>query len=161
MNSPPLSRRCRQQHGFTLIELMITVVVIAVIAAIAFPSYLGSIRKSRRSEAFAALSAVQQAQERWRGNNGVYANNGQLTLPPFPAVPSGLGLSSATPSGYYTIVISGDSATGYTVTAGAQGSQANDLTCRQIAVQMNNGNLSYGSGTPVVDWTDAARCWAK
>ena len=35
----------KKTHGFTLIELMITVVVIAVFAAIAVPSYQAYIQK--------------------------------------------------------------------------------------------------------------------
>ena len=35
------------QHGFTLIELMMTIMVIAILAAIAYPSYDEFIRRSR------------------------------------------------------------------------------------------------------------------
>ena len=35
----------KKTHGFTLIELMITVVVVAIIAAIAVPSYQQYMRK--------------------------------------------------------------------------------------------------------------------
>lgn len=41
----------RTSKGFTLIELMITVVVIAVVSAIAFPSFQGLIRSSRAATA--------------------------------------------------------------------------------------------------------------
>lgn len=38
-------------QGFTLIELMITVVILSVLAAIGYPAYTGHIAKSRRADA--------------------------------------------------------------------------------------------------------------
>lgn len=158
----PVANRHRANAGFTLVEVMIAVVIIGLLAAIAIPAFTDSVRKSRRAEAFSALSAVQQAQERWRGNNAGYASNTQLTLSPTATSP-GLGLTSTTGSGYYGIAISGDSATGYTVTAtGASGtSQANDSSCKLLAARMDGGNLEYGSGASSVTFPDANRCWAR
>ncbi|HET7775925.1 MAG TPA: pilin, partial [Azospira sp.] len=45
------------QHGFTLIELMISVVIISILAAIALPAYQDYVTRSRLSEATSALSA--------------------------------------------------------------------------------------------------------
>jgi prepilin-type N-terminal cleavage/methylation domain-containing protein len=49
---------CRQNSGFTLIELMIVVAIIAILATIAYPSYFGHVNKSRRADATAALLAI-------------------------------------------------------------------------------------------------------
>jgi type IV pilus assembly protein PilE len=148
--------------GFTLVELMIAVVIVALLASIALPSFMDSIRKSRRSEAFAALSAVQQAQERWRGNHGSYAGNGQLTLGPTDD-PPGLGQPATTKSGYYGIAIAEESATGYTITASAKDgtSQASDTACRQLGVRMAGGNLSYAGGSGDLAYSPTHPCWAK
>lgn len=48
----------RSEHGFTLIEVLVVLVVVAVLTAIAVPSYLGH---RARSESAAAASNVQQA----------------------------------------------------------------------------------------------------
>ena len=149
-----------RRRGFTLIEIMIAVVIVAILAAIALPSFLDSVRKSRRSEAFAALATLQQAQERWRGNTAAYATDAQLTLLPHPAVPSGLGMTRATPNGYYTLLLSGTSAVGYTASATAQGNQANDGTCQLLTVEVAGGNIRYGSGAPP-NFGDPGRCWAR
>ncbi len=161
---PPFSPAVR---GFTLIELIITVVVIAVLASIAMPSLLDAIRKSRRSEAIAALNAVQQAQERYRANNMDYSSN--LSAAPTAAPGSrGLGLSSATPSGYYTITLVSGSATSYeaTATAVAGTSQANDANCAKLGVMADRGNLLYAGGSAGTAFTSASytasqACWAR
>ena len=143
------------QRGFTLIELMITVVIVAIIAAVALPAYQDSVRKGRRSEAFNAISQVQQAQERWRSNNAQFTT----TL-------ADLNASGTTPGGHYTIALSAPAApatlaTGYIVTATAAGSQAADTRCALMAARVVGGNLGYGSGSNTIDWTDANRCWAR
>lgn len=148
--SPVLPDRARLVQGFTLIEIMIAVVIVAILAAIALPSFMDSVRKGRRSEAFAALSALQQAQERWRGNNANYGAMVNLTT-----------IAATTPNGYYAISIDANNATGYTATATGQGGQANDGSCKVLAVRVLGGNISYGSGAAVADFTDPGRCWAK
>jgi prepilin-type N-terminal cleavage/methylation domain-containing protein len=59
----------RHQRGFTLIELMITVVIIGILAGIALPGYQNSVRKSHRS----AAQARAQAHEGRGGGGGMCA----------------------------------------------------------------------------------------
>lgn len=145
--------------GFTLIELMIAVAVVAILAAIALPNFLDSIRKSRRSEAFSAISAVQQAQERWRASNPQYAD--QLTASP----PTGLGLTSTTQNGYYTLSLTNVTATSYEVVATAVSgtTQANDGNCAKLGAQVTGGNVRYASSASAGSLTYAPsdRCWAR
>lgn len=152
----------QQARGFTLIELMITVVIIAILAAVAFPSFMDSIRKSRRSEAFTALNNVQQAQERFRSNNNAYTTN--LTASPTATTP-GLGLAATTPGGYYTISVNNAGPTSYDVSATAVSgtSQANDGTCSKLGVRLNGGNLEYASSTTsgTLSWSNSNPCWSR
>ena len=53
----------KRRRGFTLLELMITVVVVAILAAVAMPSYLRHIQSSRREMAKAALLDAAQKME--------------------------------------------------------------------------------------------------
>jgi len=100
--------------GFTLIELMITVVIIGILASIAYPSFVSFVQKSRRSDAKTALLSAAQRLEQYRtmgntyagaalGTNGVYANQSEngyyaLTLSVPPAQPGTYSLQ-ATPQG--------------------------------------------------------------
>jgi type IV pilus assembly protein PilE len=54
--------------GFTLIELMITVVVVIILLAIAVPSYQDFVRKGARADAKSRLLDVAQMQERYISN---------------------------------------------------------------------------------------------
>ena len=147
-------------HGFTLIELMVVVAIVGILASVAYPSFMSQVRKSRRSDAVAAMSQFQQAQERWRANKPTYASQAQATAttnPPATTPPTepGLGLSAATPGGYYTLAVSSNTATGYTLTASAVSgkSQASDTGCTPLTVVVTNG-------TAITDSAQAA-CWNK
>ena len=73
-----------RQSGFTLIELMITVVVIGILAAIAYPSYQEFVKRGNRTEGQAFLSEVAARQERYYAQNHAYikadADLGKLKL---------------------------------------------------------------------------------
>ena len=96
------STRIRDVRGFTLIELMVVVAIVGILASVAYPSFMSQVQKSRRSDAVQALAQVQQTQERWRANNSNYATTGSLLT---TASPNGLGLTSITAGGYYSISI--------------------------------------------------------
>lgn len=142
----------------TLIELMIVVIILAILAAIVLPSYQNSLYKSRRSDAMTALAALQQAQERWRGNNTTYQDT--LANLPLP------GNATASPSGWYamSIVTGSVGAGGYTAraTADSSGKQAGDSTCNVFEVVQSGGTVtykSYSSGGSQNGSPDP--CWVK
>lgn len=80
-----IQRRLRQQAGFTLIELMITVAIVAILASIAYPSYREQVAKGHRGEARAILLAGQQWMERFYSENFRYDQNsaGNSVTDPF------------------------------------------------------------------------------
>ena len=151
---PNPTARSRRPPGFSLIELMIAIAVIGLLAAVALPTFMDSVRKSRRTDAIAAMAAIQQAQERWRASNPAYTTTW-----------ADLAASSATPKGYYTLALTTpaapDDRIGYDLVATAASSQADDVLCKKMAIELRRGNLRYGSGTSSIDWADPNRCWAK
>ncbi len=162
----PLHCPQRPARGFTLIELMIALAIVALLAAVAFPSFQGSVRKGRRAEALTALSALQQAQERWRGNNSSYTTT-LANSAGSGAAPNGLGIAGTTPTGYYTIAVTDTSATEYVATATAVSgtSQAQDGDCQVMGVKLSGGTIKYGSGSTSITWSaanpDTGKCWAR
>lgn len=77
----------RKQHGFTLIELIITVAVVGILAAIALPSYQKYIIRSKRSAAQAQMMDIANRQQQYLLANRAYANKtaleaGGYSLPP-------------------------------------------------------------------------------
>lgn len=150
----------RLPSGFTLVEMLIAVLVVAILAAIAVPTYNDSVRKSRRSDAIAALTALQQAQERWRGNNSAYTTSFEE-----------LGLSDSSPADYYTLSIAAPSAdanalaNGYIATATAKSgtTQASDTQCGKLSLRLRGGTLAYaGAGADgTLTYAETHPCWAR
>ena len=109
----------KKQLGFTLIELMITVVIIVILAAIAYPSYQGALIESRRSVAKGDLLRLASALERYYTTHSKYSG----FILPFTQSPVD-GTSK-----YYDLSVAIPSAVKYTLTAtpiagSAQGSDS-------------------------------------
>lgn len=122
-------------QGYTLIELMITCALIAIISVVAVASYIGQVRSSRRSDAINTIYAIALAEERYRTNNSTYGTLAQAY--------SG---GTTSPGGYYTLAVSGNTATGYTITATAVGDQAKDkegsTSCTPLTLALSSGTTT-------------------
>lgn len=136
----------RSNRGFTLIELMVVVAIVAILAAIAVPAYTGQVRRSHRADALSGSTDLQLRQERYRANHASYATSMDVLLGSAAATSS---FNSSHP--YYNFAISGASATGYTVTANAEGDQASDTACNPMTAAMAAGVMTK---TPT-----EGRCW--
>lgn len=58
--------------GFTLVELMITLVIVGALAAIAIPSYLEYVEKTKRNQAIRDIAELSMAIERYHTENATY-----------------------------------------------------------------------------------------
>ena len=89
--------------GFTLIELMITVVILSIIVGIAYPSYTQWMVQTRRSDAQIALTHAANQQERFFTECNTYA--GSLTAARNCAA-GGLGYPDAdSPDDHYDLTL--------------------------------------------------------
>lgn len=85
--------------GFTLTELMVTVVIFGTVSALAIPSYFNMVERGRAAEARANLKAIQMAESVYKLRNGGYWVPGSTTL---GAINSSLNLDLDTASPYYS-----------------------------------------------------------
>jgi type IV pilus assembly protein PilE len=121
-------RKTSYPRGFTLIEMLISLIIFSILTVIAYTSYVNWIVKSNRADAMATLSQDQVILERCYAQTFAY-NNACSSLPTFP---------QTSPQGYYTITLSNLTATTYTLTATATGSQVRDKTCTTMSVDQAN-----------------------
>lgn len=63
----------RNNHGFTLIELMIVVSIIGILAVIAIPDFLRFTGKARQAEARTNLGGIYVAEMAYYGDTGEFA----------------------------------------------------------------------------------------
>lgn len=63
-----------RQTGFTLIELMITMIIASILAAIAIPVYRDHMLRSRLPDAMGALSTMHMRLEQSYQDNRIYGN---------------------------------------------------------------------------------------
>jgi type IV pilus assembly protein PilE len=143
------TQRTAPTAGFTLIELMVSIVVATILITIAVPSYTNQIRKSRRTDARAAVLDLAQREERYMSTNGSYTTTA-LNLGYSGTFPVTLG------DNFYTLAVTVVPATAtapafYTVTAVAINGQANDSACQSFMVN----SLGVQSSIP------STTCWTN
>ena len=51
----------KKQHGFTLIELMIVIILVGLLASIAYPVYSGFVDRARRAKVIGDIGQIQIA----------------------------------------------------------------------------------------------------
>jgi type IV pilus assembly protein PilE len=153
----------RRAGGFTLIELMVTVVIATILLTIAIPTYQSQIRKTRRTEARTAMLDLANREERYFSVNNAYTTSQQAlgystttTTTTFSQVSVG--------SGYYTVTIttttgsvSGTTVTqpGYSIVATSTGTQAKDTDCATFTV--NEKGTQSSTNAAASDSTST--CW--
>ncbi|NKF51001.1 prepilin-type N-terminal cleavage/methylation domain-containing protein [Shewanella sp. WXL01] len=137
--------KSHNQHGFTLIEAMITVVIIGILASIAYPSYTQFVAKGARSDALAALMNASNRQEQYYLDHKTYTNNMRR-----------LGLNAPTnnkthevENGLYEVKATTANSSRFVLVAAAIGVQkTRDDACKEIQLD------SDGVKSP-------AACWAN
>ena len=141
-----------RDSGFTLVELMVTIVIATVLMSIAIPSYTAQIRKSKRTDAKTALLDLAGREERYMATNSAYTSNASLL-----GYGTGATFPVTLPNNDYTINVTtlinatnGATPTpaSYILTATATGTQNSDTRCLTFTLT----NLGVQTATSTNCW---------
>ncbi len=140
---------CRKTFsGFTLVELMITLVIAAILVAIAVPIYQHVQERARRTEAINALEALAAREEGYYTRYNTYTTS--LT---------GLGYSSAatvtTSGGDYGILVLSANATAYKLQATPISKRQTNDACGVFQLDSKGQQTVIPNGTGI----SANSCW--
>ena len=139
----------KQQRGFTIIELMITVAIIGFLAVIALPAYNDYVQRAKLTEAFTALSDFRVRMEQFYQDNRRYDGAGL----------NGCGVAGPN-SKYFNFLCAPSLAPSQTYTITATGLANEGLTNFVYTLNENNVRVTTTLG---VGWSGApnAACWVR
>ena len=155
MTMRTVARVSKRHRGFTLVELMITVVIGAILIGIAVPGYQAEIKKSRRTDARNAILDVAAREERFLSVSNAYS-----------VVPTDVGYTGTTwpqtvNNGYYSVTVTSPdpnytgAGPSYVVTATAIGVQLSDTACASFSVTQIGKETALNSGGT----DNSTTCW--
>jgi len=122
------------KSGFTLLELIVTLIVMGVVASIALPNYALTVEKSHRRDAETQLLLIHSAQQMYASrNNGNYwgpavGATAELKL---ANINQNLGLNILTNGKNYDCILTGGGASQFACTATRVGGSGFTVTITQ------------------------------
>lgn len=150
----------KKSNGFTLVELMISVLIVGVLAAIAYPSYMNTVRKTHRSDATVTLNDLATRLQRCFTANSTFVHNATATAT-MPITTCDVAVKVAagvtTENKYYVVKGTDITATTFTLTAEPPtgGVQAKDTDCMKFVLDHTGRRKAQnGSGGDTT-----ATCW--
>ncbi len=133
----------QNKSGFTLLEIIIVIIIVGVLASLALPRFFATVEFSKSTEALNALSVLRQSMERcYLAASGTYnPASGACNVANLDVEDPGLS-----PGARFTYAASGQSATGYVLTATrntVDGGTSGDLI---TVTQTSTGVTRAGTG---------------
>ena len=144
----------KNNNGFTLVEIMVTIAILGVLAAIAIPNYQNSVRKANRTDAKAALNTLTNELARFYAINRFYTTD----MTNF-SLPNAAEASALSENGHFRISIAAGPdgiAKNYVVSATQETSyQKKDTEC--VTYTMTSAGQKSAVNKAAGDST--AKCW--
>lgn len=135
--------RNTSQTGFTLIEVLITVLIISILAGFAMMSYQNYVVRSKRVAAVGCLTQASQYMERFYTVNMRYDRSRSGASPSLPIAECQRAIAND-----YTISLTALSSTAYTLSSQPIGTQATkDSDCGTLRLNSRGQKTITGSGT--------------
>ena len=134
-----------RQHGVTLIELVVVMMIVGILAAVAIPSYRAYVTRSQRSDAKDAVLALATQQEKHYLQCNTYATAIDAATDCAAGELQGADTSK---NGWYALDIPGGNATTFSVRATAVNgeNQWQDTECREFIVDQAGVRTAEDSG---------------
>jgi type IV pilus assembly protein PilE len=150
-------KSAHRQHGVTLIELVVVIMVIGILAAVAIPSYRNYVVRSQRSDAKDAVLALATQQEKHYLQCNRYAD---VIAAVTDCAANELQGADVSKNGWYDLATDADDvdpARGFVATASAIAgeNQAQDDACQVFTVDQAGVRTADDSGG--TDNTE--ECW--
>jgi type IV pilus assembly protein PilE len=137
--------------GFTVIELMITVVIIAILAAVAIPSYRDYILRGKLVDAHNGLSDFRVRMEQFYQDNRRYDGGGL----------GGCGAAAPT-SKYFTFTCAPAAAPAQTYVATATGIAGEGMSGFAYTINETNARATVVTAPATTNgWSSNAACWIR
>lgn len=96
-----MTYKCKNQRGFTLVELLVVVLILAILMAVALPLYLGAITDASKKACRANMQSICNAAQAWK----VRTRAADFTTMAMTDLSADLGATPVCPSGgTYTLV---------------------------------------------------------
>lgn len=128
-----------EARGFTLIEVMVTVVIVSILAAVAIPQYKDYVTRGRIPDATSALSSKQVQLEQYYQDNRTY-----VSAPPCS--------NDTSSSKFFDFACSSSTATAYVLTATGKSSMTG------FTYTVNQAGAKATTAAPT-GWTLSTTCW--
>ena len=124
-------RMSREESGFTLVELLVVMLILGLLIAVAIPTFFNQKQKANDADSKAMAHTAQTAIETYAtDNNGTYVGADQAALTAIEGTVD------------TTVAVSGQSATGYTITV------TNPDTTHTFSIVRAGGTFTF-SCTPI------------
>ncbi|MBI2104714.1 MAG: prepilin-type N-terminal cleavage/methylation domain-containing protein [Candidatus Omnitrophica bacterium] len=140
------------EHGFTLLELLMVVIIIAILASIALPQYFRVTERSRTSQMLQLLASIRGSELRFKAQDptNLYtvdlSATSKLDIVPLPTPPTGWAAATVTGTGSGSNVQSSRTAG---VNSGAN-----------LIIDLDTGTVCASTAGSSADWnvTNSAAC---